>query len=161
MKWLVDLFPIVLFFVAFKLAGIYVATGVAIVATLLQIGWLHVRHGKVEPMQWISLVVIVFFGGATLVFHDETFIKWKPTVLYWLFGITLLVAELVFRKNLIKANIYIKDPYVSKYVTEEKITEISFVGGVGGILGLFLGFSFRFIYHFIFLIFVIFSISFH
>ena len=46
------------------------------------------------------------------------------------------------RKNLIKANVYIKDPYVAKYVTEEKITEISFVGGVGGILGLFLGFSF-------------------
>ena len=103
MKWLVDLFPIVLFFVAFKLAGIYVATGVAIVATLLQIGWLHVRHGKVEPMQWISLVVIVFFGGATLVFHDETFIKWKPSILYWLMGAVLAGGMWVLKKNFIQS----------------------------------------------------------
>ena len=103
MKSLVDLFPIVLFFVAFKLAGIYVATGVAILATLVQIGWLHVRHGKVEPMQWISLVVIVFFGGATLVFHDETFIKWKPSILYWLMGAVLAGGMWVLKKNFIQS----------------------------------------------------------
>ncbi len=103
MKLLIDFFPIILFFVAFKFAGIYVATGVAIAATLLQIGWLRYRHGKIEPMQWISLGVIVLFGGATLIAHNDTFIKWKPTVLYWLMGGTLLLGQLVFKKNLLKS----------------------------------------------------------
>ena len=82
MKLLLDFFPIILFFAAFKLWGIYTATGVAIVATIAQIAWLRFHHGKVEPMQWLSLGVIVVFGGATILAHDETFIKWKPTVLY-------------------------------------------------------------------------------
>ena len=103
MKLLFDLFPVILFFIAFKLFDIYVATGVAIAATFVQIGWLKLRRRKVETMMWASLAIIVVFGGATLALQDETFIKWKPTVLYWLFSITLLIAELVFRKNLIKA----------------------------------------------------------
>lgn len=103
MKFLFDLFPILLFFVAFKFWGIYVATAVAIVATFLQIGWLWLRKKKIDPMLWVSLVIIVFFGGATLVLHDETFIKWKPTVLYWLFGIVLLLGPLLFRRNLIES----------------------------------------------------------
>ena len=86
MKLLLDFFPIILFFIAFKVWGIYVATGVAIVATIAQIGWLRYKTGKVEPMQWVSLGVIVLFGGATIIAHNETFIKWKPTVLYWLMG---------------------------------------------------------------------------
>ncbi len=102
MKLLLDFFPIVLFFVAFKLADIYVATAVAIVATIAQIGWLRWRTGKIEPMQWISLVVIVLFGGATLLAHDETFIKWKPTILYWLMGGALMGAQLLWRRNLLK-----------------------------------------------------------
>ena len=103
MKFLFDLFPVILFFAAFKFFGIYIATAVAIVATFLQIGWVWYRHRKVDNMLWVSLGVIVVFGGATLLLHDETFIKWKPTVLYWLFGATLLIAEFGFRKNLIKA----------------------------------------------------------
>ena len=103
MKFLVDLFPIALFFVTFKLAGIYVATGVAIAATLLQIGWLYFRNGKVEAMQWVSLVIIVLFGGATLLFHDDTFIKWKPTVLYWLMGAALVLGHFVMKRNFLQA----------------------------------------------------------
>lgn len=102
MKLFLDFFPIILFFVAFKMQGIYVATAVAIVATLLQIAWLRFKVGKVEPMQWISLGVIVVFGGATLIAHNDTFIKWKPTVLYWLMGGALFVGQLVFRKNLLQ-----------------------------------------------------------
>lgn len=102
MKLLLDFFPIILFFAAFKLADIYIATAVAIVATVLQIGWLRWRTGKVEVMQWVSLGVIVVFGGATLLAHDETFIKWKPTILYWLMGGALLGAQLLFRRNLIR-----------------------------------------------------------
>jgi intracellular septation protein len=103
MKFLFDLFPVVLFFVAFKLFDIYVATAVAIAASFLQIGWLKWKRRKVDTMMWVTLIIIVVFGGATLALHDETFIKWKPTVLYWLFGIVIGGAELLFRKNLIRA----------------------------------------------------------
>jgi intracellular septation protein len=97
------MFPVILFFVAFKLVDIYAATLVAIATTVLQIAWVWFKHKKVENMQWISLGLIVVFGGATLLLHNENFIKWKPTVLYWLFSTVLLVAGLFFRKNLIKS----------------------------------------------------------
>jgi intracellular septation protein len=103
MKFLFDLFPVLLFFAAYKLADIYVATAVAIVATFGQIAWVWIRHRKVEQMLWVSLGIIVVFGGATLLLRDETFIKWKPTVLYWLFAATLLIAASLFRKNFIRA----------------------------------------------------------
>ena len=102
MKFLFDLFPVILFFTAFKIYDIFVATAVAIVATFVQIGWVWYRHRKVDNMLWISLALIILFGGATLLFQDETFIKWKPTVLYWLFAIILWVSSLVFGKNLIR-----------------------------------------------------------
>ena len=102
MKFLFDIFPVVLFFVAFKFYGIYVATAVAIAATVLQIGWLWLRGRKIENMLWVSLGVIVVFGGATLLLQNETFIKWKPTVLYWLFAGALGIAALAFKKNLIR-----------------------------------------------------------
>lgn len=103
MKFLFDLFPVILFFVAFKLADIYVATAVAIGATFLQIGILALLKRKIDTMLWVSLAIIVVFGGATLALHDPTFIKWKPTVLYWLFGAALAASPLLFGKNLIRA----------------------------------------------------------
>jgi len=103
MKLLLDFFPIILFFAAFKVWGIYAATGVAIVATIAQIAWFRYKYGKVEPMQWMSLGVIVLFGGATIALQNETFIKWKPTVLYWLMGGALLAGQLFFKKNLLKS----------------------------------------------------------
>jgi len=103
MKFLFDLFPVILFFIAFKFADIYIATAVAIVATFAQIGWLWFRKKKIEPMLWVSLAVIVLFGGATLLLQSETFIKWKPTVLYWLFAGVLGVAQLAFGRNLIRS----------------------------------------------------------
>ena len=103
MKFLFDLFPVILFFAAFKLADIYVATAVAIGATFLQIGLLALMKKKIDKMLWASLAIIVVFGGATLLLRDETFIKWKPTVLYWLFSAVLAGGALLFRKNLIRA----------------------------------------------------------
>lgn len=114
MKFLFDIFPVILFFVAFKFYDIYVATAVAIAATFLQIGWLWLRRRKIENMLWVSLAVIVVFGGATLLLQNETFIKWKPTVLYWLFAAALAMAQLGFRKNLIRvmmeAQVTVPDP---------------------------------------------------
>ncbi len=103
MKFLFDLFPVILFFAAFKVTDIYVATAVAIAATFAQVGWLKLRRRRVEPMLWASLAIIVVFGGATLLLRDETFIKWKPTVLYWLFAAVLAGAALLFRRNLVRA----------------------------------------------------------
>lgn len=103
MKFLFDLFPVILFFIVFKLAGIYAATATAIIATIAQIIWVKLKHGKVDGMLIASGVIIVVFGGATLLLHDETFIKWKPTILYWFFAIGLLSAKLLFQKNLIRS----------------------------------------------------------
>jgi intracellular septation protein len=103
MKFLFDFFPVILFFIVFKMAGIYAATATAIAATFVQIGWSWMRHRKVENMQWASLGIITVFGGATLLLHDETFIKWKPTVLYWLFSGVLVGGWMFFRKNLIRS----------------------------------------------------------
>jgi intracellular septation protein len=126
MKFLFDLFPVILFFLTYKLANgnledaatfatsllgagiaatqapILLATAVAILATFAQVGWLLARGRKVDVMLWVSLVIIVVFGGATLAFHNPTFIKWKPTVLYWLFAAVLLGSALFLRKNLIR-----------------------------------------------------------
>lgn len=126
MKILFDLFPVILFFAVFKLAGsnpdaaqafatyisyqadpkhlpVLLATATAIIATLLQIIWVKWRHGKVDTMLWVSFTIILFFGGATLLLHDETFIKIKPTALYWLFALVLLFSNIFFRKNLIRS----------------------------------------------------------
>lgn len=103
MKFLFDLFPVILFFIAFKIAGIYAATVVAIVATFAQIGWVWFKHRKVDTMLWVSLGIVTVFGGMTLIFHDETFIKWKPTVLYWAFATALAGSALFLKKNLIRS----------------------------------------------------------
>ena len=124
-KVLFDLFPVIIFFVAYKIGdanaeasrslmtslglamsasekpGIYLATLVAIVASIGQIGWVKLRGHPVETMMWVSLGIIVVFGGATLWLHDESFIKWKPTVLYWLFG-GIILGSTLFGRNVIK-----------------------------------------------------------
>ena len=126
MKMLFDLFPVILFFGVFKLAGgnpdaaqafataigyqadplhlpVLLATAAAIIATLAQIIWVKSRHGKVDTMLWVSFAIILVFGGATLLLHDEAFIKVKPTVLYWLFALVLLFSNMLFNKNLIRS----------------------------------------------------------
>ncbi|MEW5965869.1 MAG: septation protein A [Pseudomonadota bacterium] len=127
-KLLFDLFPVIVFFVAYKIGdanaettralmadiglpqpgaagdkpGIYFATLVAIVASFGQIAWVKLRGQTVETMLWVSVVLIAVFGGATLWLHDEAFIKWKPTVLYWLFAVILFGAA-AFGRNLIRS----------------------------------------------------------
>lgn len=131
MKFLFDLFPVILFFAMFKWgennadaaqalahqffngfvsgagpqpgqAPIMLATAIAILATFGQIAYLVARGRKVDNMLWVSLAIITVFGGATIYFNNETFIKWKPTVLYWCFGAALLVSQALFSKNLIR-----------------------------------------------------------
>jgi intracellular septation protein len=131
MKFLFDFFPLILFFAVFKWGGghqeaahglvthylsgfasggviaaaqapVVLATVVGIIATVLQIGYLLVRRRAVDTMLWVSLWVILIMGGLTIYFHDDNFIKWKPTILYWAFALLLLVSHLVFNKNLIR-----------------------------------------------------------
>jgi intracellular septation protein len=93
MQLLFDLLPVVLFFVAYKLAGIYVATAVLIAGVLAQtlISW--IRHRKVSPMLLTSAVLVLVFGGLTLLVHDAVFIKWKPTIVNWLFAAAFLGSQ--------------------------------------------------------------------
>lgn len=117
MQFLADYFPLILFFVAFKLQGIFVATGVAIAASIAQIAYFRWHRGKVAAVHWISFAIIAIFGGATLLLHDETFIKWKPTVLYWLFALVLAVGRIAFRKNLLASllkDLTLPDPVWSR-----------------------------------------------
>jgi intracellular septation protein len=131
-KFLFDMLPVILFFgmykygeshqewahgavndyLGFLISGsgvpaaqspILLATAVTIVATVLQIAWVLLRRRKVDGMLWLSLGVVVIAGGATIYFHDDTFIKWKPTILYWAFGAVLLLGHLLYRKNLMRS----------------------------------------------------------
>ena len=103
MKFFFEFFPIILFFAVFKVKGIYYATAAAMAASVCQIAYSYVRSRKVEPAMWVSLAVLSVFGGFTLILHNEAFIKWKPTVLYWIFSVTLAVSRAAFGKNLIRS----------------------------------------------------------
>lgn len=170
MKILFDLFPIALFFGMFKYAGghkewaaavatdwlgfmvsggqvgvaeapVLLATVVVILATATQILWLAARGRKIEPMLWISLALVVVLGGATIYFHSESFIKWKPTVLYWVMGSALLVGQVVFDKNGLKslmgAQMTLPDPVW-------RIVNLAWVGFfvLMGVLNLWVAFNF-------------------
>ncbi|NVI83816.1 septation protein A [Janthinobacterium rivuli] len=131
MKFLFDLFPLIAFFAAFKLGGMYeaathdfvqqylsgfvsgglikadqapwiLATLVGIIATACQVSYLLLRGRKVDGMLWLSLFIFVVFGGASIYLHDDFFLKWKPTLIYWLSGLALLIAHVGFKKNLIR-----------------------------------------------------------
>lgn len=103
MKFLFDLFPVILFFAAYAVTGdIFIATMVIIPATIVQVIFAKLKFGKVDAMLWASMVLIIVMGGLTLWLHDKRFIMWKPTVLYWLFTVVLLLAPVVAKRNLIR-----------------------------------------------------------
>lgn len=102
MKLLFDFFPILVFFLAYKLFGIYVATAATMAASLLQVSGHWIKHRSFESLHLITLFTVMLFGGSTLLLHNETFIKWKPTVIYWAFAFTFLVTQLIRKKPLIE-----------------------------------------------------------
>jgi intracellular septation protein len=102
MKFLYDFFPIVLFFISYKVYGMYVATAVIIVSSLLQVGYSWYRHRKVEKMHLITLVIVLVFGGLTLILQDPVFIKWKPTVVNGLFAVAFLGSQFIGKKTLVE-----------------------------------------------------------
>ena len=102
MKFLFDLFPIILFFVAYKMYDIYVATAVAIAAAFVQTGLFWIKNRRFEKMHLITLGILIVFGGLTLALRDPVFIKWKPTVVNWLFAAVFLGARLFSKTSLIE-----------------------------------------------------------
>jgi intracellular septation protein len=100
MKFLYDLLPLLLFFAAYKYYDIYVATGVAIVASIVQVAGYWWKHRRFETMQIVTLGVIVVFGSMTLLLHDDTFIKWKPTLVYWILAALILGSHLIGKRTL-------------------------------------------------------------
>ena len=102
MKILIDFFPILLFFGAYKFYDIYVATGVLMAATIVQMSLIYAIDRKLQMMHKITLALILVFGAFTLALHDERFIKWKPTVLYTAMAIGLAVALWGMKKNFLK-----------------------------------------------------------
>jgi intracellular septation protein len=103
-KFIYDFLPIIIFFGTYKLTDndIYAATTAAIIATLIHSAIQWFMHKKLENQHIINLVVILFFGGLTLLFQDDTFIKWKVTVINWIFGLVLLGSQFVGKKNIIQ-----------------------------------------------------------
>ncbi len=102
MQTLFDFFPLVLFFLCYKLFGIYVATASAMFASLVQVIVYRIRHQRYETMQLVSMGLILILGGLTLFFHNPWFIKWKPTVIYWLTGGALLSSSWFTAKPLVQ-----------------------------------------------------------
>jgi intracellular septation protein len=102
MKFLIDFFPIILFFVAYKIYGLYAATITAILASLAQVAWLRWRHGRFETMPLVTLGLISLFGGLTLLLRDPIFVMWKPTIINWLFAIGFIGASLISQRPLVE-----------------------------------------------------------
>ncbi|MBK8162343.1 MAG: septation protein A [Gammaproteobacteria bacterium] len=163
MKLLFDFFPVLLFFAAYKLTGddIYIATAVAIAATFIQSAIFWLRHRRLEKMHMITLVLLVVFGGATLLLQDEVYIKWKPTVLNWLFGLVFIGSHFIgerpviqrlmsqavtlpqdvwYRLNLVWSLFFIAVGFINLYVVYNFDTETWVNFKLFGIIGLTLVF---------------------
>ncbi|RKZ38625.1 MAG: septation protein A [Gammaproteobacteria bacterium] len=102
MKILFDFLPILLFFIAYKIYDIYVATAVIIVASIAQVGLFWLKHHRVEKMHLITLVLVVILGGATIFLHNPLFIYWKPTIVNWLFALVFLGSQFIGQKNVLQ-----------------------------------------------------------
>lgn len=102
MKFLYDFFPLLLFFIGFKLYDIYVATAIAMAASFFQVSWYYWRHRKFETPHLVGLGVITIFGGLTLILQNENFIMWKPTIVYWIMGSVVLASQWWGKKTAIE-----------------------------------------------------------
>ena len=118
MKFLFDFFPIMAFFIAFKVtgdseSGIYTATAVLMAASFIQITVYWLMYRRFENMHLITLGVVLLFGGATLLLHDERFIQWKPTVVLWIFALVALGSQYIGKKNVFQRMIHYSDERIS------------------------------------------------
>ena len=170
MKLLFDFLPIILFFGTFKYAEsenawaadfatrhlgfmvsggkvsvaeapVLLATVVVIAATLAQVVWLKLRRRKVDTMLWVSLALVVVLGGLTIWFHSETFIKWKPSALYWAMGLAFWLSPLLFNRNLLKVLLSEQLDLPGKVWHRLNFAWIAFFG-VMGLLNIWVAYTF-------------------
>lgn len=170
MKLLFDFLPIILFFGTFKYAEsekvwaadfatrhlgfmvsggrvsvaeapVLLATVVVIAATLAQVVWLKLRRRKVDAMLWVSLALVVVLGGLTIWFHSETFIKWKPSALYWAMGLAFWLSPLLFNRNLLKVLLGEQLDLPAKVWHRLNFAWIAFFG-IMGLLNVWVAYSF-------------------
>ncbi|MBL4584000.1 MAG: septation protein A [Pseudomonadales bacterium] len=102
MKQLFDFIPLIVFFSAYKMYDIYVATAVLIAATVIQYGSTLLITKKLEKGQWVTVIAVLLFGGVTLVLRDETFLKWKAPIVNWLFAAVFLGSQFIGEKSLVE-----------------------------------------------------------
>jgi len=173
MKQLLEFIPVILFFIAYKFYDIYIATAVVIVATIIQVGITWFKYKKVETMQWVTLGLILVMGGATIYLQNEQFIKWKLTIIEWLFGLAFIGTQFFGKKllvermmgaslelpasiwkklNLMWATFFISVGFINIYVmqnynTDDWVTFKTF--GVPGLMIVFIILQMVFIYKYI------------
>ena len=102
MKFFLDLLPVIVFFSVYKYSDIFLATLWAIIISIFIAGATYAIKRTIEKMVIVNTLLITFLGGLTILFHDNTFIMWKPTAIYWLIAFTLFGSQVFFRKNLMK-----------------------------------------------------------
>ncbi|CAM3620494.1 septation protein A [Vibrio aquimaris] len=132
MKQLLDFIPLIIFFVLYKMQDIYVATGALIIATAVQVILTYLLYRKVEKMQLITFVMVALFGGMTIIFHDDNFIKWKVTIVYVVFALGLAISHAIGKsaiKGMLGKEISLPDPVWAK-VTWAWVVFFSFCAGL-------------------------------
>ncbi len=170
MKLLLDFLPLVFFFVTFKVAGLHadaaaafathwmggwvsggvvgpkeapvlLATVVVIVATLVQVAWMKLMRRKIDLMLWISLAMIVVLGGATIWFHNESFIKWKPSGAFWAMGLVFWISQAFFHKNLLRSTLGAEIELSDKVWQRLNFAWVAYFG-LMGLINLWVAYSF-------------------
>ncbi len=120
MSFLIEYLPLILFFAVYKFVDIFWATGVLIIASLIQVAHQYITKREVAKRHWVFLAIALILGGMTIFFHDEQFIKWKATIIYAILGAALLISRYLFNKNLVKGAL----EGVLKSVAEKEKSEI-------------------------------------
>lgn len=141
MKFLFEFFPILLFFLAYKWGDIYIATIVAMVASLIQVIWSRYKHGFFETVPLITLGTITLLGGATLLFKNELFIKWKPTVVYWVLALVFLFSQFFTQKSMMQRIGEKSIPLSKKVWGKLNLSWVVFFG-LMGIVNLYVAYNF-------------------
>lgn len=141
MKFFIDLLPVIIFFVVYKYTDIFYATFSAIIASIFLAITTYIIKKKIEKMVLINTLLITILGGLTILLKDNTFIMWKPTAIYWLFALVLIVSQLLFKKNLMKQMLG-KQVTLQDYAWNHiSMNVIVFMIGIG-ILNLYVAFNF-------------------
>ena len=126
MKFLYELFPVVLFFIFYKIYDIYIATAALMFATYMQIIIAHFLKKKIEKILIFTAVVVTIFGGMTIFFQDNAFIMWKPSIIYWVIGAGIVIADKFYDKNLVKISLSSQVKLANKYWTNLSLSTASF-----------------------------------